>query len=46
MGCTESKDVVGKVRMAGPNPAISKNLFGHYVRKGEWEADIKAETDE
>ena len=30
----------------GIKPAISKNLFSHYTRRGEWEADIKAATDE
>ena len=27
-------------------PAVSRNLFSHYVRKGGWEPDIKAEVDE
>ena len=30
----------------GPIPAVTRNLFGHYVRKGEWEPDIKAEIDQ
>ena len=44
MGCSGSKDVkIGKVSMAGPRKAVSMNMFGHYVREGGWEADIKAE---
>ena len=26
-------------------PAVSRNLFSHYVRKGQMEPDIKVDTD-
>ena len=29
----------------GQIPAVSRNLFAHYVRKGVYEPDIKVEVD-